>query len=302
MTTDTTKNDRIMMKKGLIALLLALTMVLPSCLNTSDSEPDPMAPGISIYRVAYTKNQLAMVPADAAVRLAMLLAEAEAQGERWSDVEVDGKSVKQVLFSNDATITEEGTKYTIEFQKSGWYYYYGNVEVETNGTSWSDDDFDWTITTSGLKADVNNGWTTVVYEYSDEGTTRLYNGPSDLTISLSNMKLMSSYDNMLLEGWTGLFNVEGFGTYSDCHGKELKLNGEARDSSLSWKVENVHYKGVENQYTGQFVGQILSGKVTCAFVTPNYDKTEYPSSYVTINFSNNGQSYTIRYNGLESTR
>lgn len=231
----------------------------------------------------------------------MMLAEAEAQGESWSDVKVDGKSVKQVLFSNDATITEEGTKYTIEFRKGGWYYYYGTVEVETNGTLWSDDDFDWTITTSGLKADVYNGLTTVVYEYSDGGTTNLYSGYSDLTISLSDMRLTSS-DNALLEGWTGLFDVEGFGAYSDCHGKEFKLNGEAKDSGLSWKVKNVHYKGIESQLTGQVAGQILSGEVTCAFVNPNYDKTEYPSSYVTINFSNNGQSYTIRYNGLESAR
>lgn len=295
------------MKKGLIALLLTLPLVSNSCLGGSDTEPDPMAPGISIFNAAHTKNQLAMVPADAAIRLAMMLAEAEKQDADYWDyyLPVEGHdrmiSLVELIFSNDATITEEGTKYIIEFRKGGWYYYSGKVEVETNGTSWPDDDFDWTITTSGLKADVYNGLTTVVYEYSDEGTTRLYSDYGDLTISLSDMRL-TSFDNALLDGWTGLFDVEGFGAYSDCHGKEFKLNGEAKDSGLSWKVKNVHYKGVANQLTGQFVGQLLSGEVTCAFVNPDYDKTEYPSPFVTISFTNDGQSCTIIYNGVVSTR
>lgn len=290
------------MKKGLIALLLTLPMLLTSCLDSSDSTPDPMGPGISIYNAARTKNQLAMVPADAGLRLAMLLAEADKQGltENRLDVKVDGKSVKQALFSNDAVITEEGTKYTIEFRKGEWYYYYGTVEVETGGTSWSDDGFGWTITTSGLKADVHNGLNTVVYEYSDEGTTELFNG-SGLSISLTDIVLESG-DNAVLDGWSGRFDLEGFGAYSDCHGKEFKLNGEAEDANLSWNLKNVYYKGAENSLTGQIAGLLLSGEVTCRFVNLDYDKETFPSPWVKISFSNNGQSYTIFYNGQQSTR
>ena len=126
-----------MMKKGWIALLLALPMAMTSCLGGSDPEPNPVAPGIAIYNAARVRNQLASVPADAAVRLAMLLAEADKQGltDNRLDVEVqvDGKpvKVKQLLFSNDAFIAVNGTKYTLEFRKSDWYWYEGTVEVET---------------------------------------------------------------------------------------------------------------------------------------------------------------------------
>jgi len=295
------------MKKGLIALLLTLPIALTSCLDSSDSEPDPMAPGISIYNAARVKNQLALLPADVGIRLSMLLNEADKQGLTEDRLDVKIKindsevSLKDKLFPNGTVITQEGTKYTLEFRKDQSYYA-GTVEVETGGASWSDDNFEWTITTSGLKADVNNGLNSVTYTYSDEGTTVLSNGLG-VDITLTDIWLKSSDYNML-EGWSGDYSLTTGASswaYSDCHGKEFKMNGGGRDSSLSWEVTNVNYKGAENTLTGQIVGLILSGTVDCRLVG-SYNTEYYPSPNVRIVFSNNGQSYTITYNGQYSQR
>ncbi len=294
------------MKKGLIALLLTLPMTLTSCLDGSESEPDPMGPGISIYNAAVVKNQLALLPADVGIRLSMLLAEADKQGltENRLDVKIDGSevSLQDKLFPYGTVITQEGTKYTLEFRNGDTNYYEGIVEVETGGTSWSDDSFDWTITTSGLKADVNTGMSRVSYTYSDEGTTVLSNG-LDLNIVLTGIWLKSS-DHNLLEGWSGDYSLATGApswAYSDCHGKEFKMNGGGQDSAISWKVTNVNYKGAENVQTGQIGSLILSGTVDCRLLG-NYNTEYYPSPSVRIAFSNNGQSHTITYNGQISQR
>ncbi len=294
------------MKKGLIALLLTLPIALTSCLDSSDSEPDPMAPGISIYNAARVKNQLALLPADVGIRLSMLLNEADKRGmaeENRLDVMIEGSEVllRDKLFPSGTVITQEGTKYTFEFRKDASYYE-GTVEVETGGTSWSDDNFEWTITTSGLKADVNNGLNSVTYTYSDEGTTVLSNGLG-VDITLTDIWLKSSDHNML-EGWSGDYSLTAGASswaYSDCHEKEFKMNGGGRDSSLSWEVTNLNYKGAENTLTGQIVGLILSGTVDCRLVG-SYNTEYYPSPNVKIVFSNNGQSHTITYNGQISQR
>ena len=294
------------MKKSLIALLLALPIALTSCLDDSNSEPDPMAPGIAIYNAASVKNQLALLPADAGIRLAMLLAEADKQEltENRLDVKIAGSDVqlRNKLFPNGTVITQEGTKYTLEFRDDDNNFYEGTVEVETGGTAWSDDNFEWTITTSDLKANVGVGWSSVSCTYSDEGKTVLSNGEG-LNIELSNITLKSS-DQSMLDGWSGSFSLTTGASswaYSDCHGKEFKINGESRDTELTWKVTNVNYKGAENTLTGKIVGVLLSGTVDCRLVG-SYDTTYYPSPSVRIAFSNNGQSYTITYNGQISQR
>ncbi len=293
------------MKKGLIALLLTLPIALTSCLDDSNSEPDPMGPGISIYNAASIKNQLALLPADAGIRLAMLLAEADKQGltENRLDVKIEGSEVllQDKLFPNGTVIKQEGTKYTLEFRKDASYYE-GTVEVETGGTSLSDDSFEWTVTTSGLKADVNNGLNSVAYTYSDEGTTVLSNGLG-VDITLTGISLKSS-DNNLLDGWSGDYSLATGApswAYSDCHGKEFKMNEGGRDSALSWEATNVNYKGAENTQTGKIVGLILSGTIDCRLVG-SYNTEYYPSPNVRIVFSNNGQSHTITYNGMVSQR
>ncbi len=296
------------MKKGLIALLLTLPIALTSCLDDSNSEPDPMGPGISIYNGARVKNQLALLPADAGIRLAMLLAEADKQGltENQLDVKIGNNDsevlLREKLFPTGTVITQDGTKYTLVFRKDASYYE-GTVEVETNGVALSEDSAEWTVAISGLKADVNNGFNAVTYAYADGETTTISENMGVYGIELSGIDL-SSGSTPLLSGWSGNYLLTTGASslaYSDCHEKEFKMNGGGKDSALSWKVTNVNYKGVENTLTGQMGSIILSGTIDCALVG-SYDSEVYPSPNVKIVFSNNGQSYTITYNGMVSQR
>lgn len=295
------------MKKGLIALLLTLPMALTSCLDDSNSEPDPMAPGIAIYNAAGVKNQLALLPADAGIRLAMLLAEADKQDltENRLDVKIKNNDsevlLREKLFPEGTVITEDGTKYTLRFRKDASYYE-GTVEVETNGVALSDDSAEWTIATSGLKADVNNGFNPVTYTYADGETTTISEAMGVYEIQLSGIDL-SSDSTPLLSGWSGnyLMSVASSLAYSDCHGKEFKITGSGKDSEISWKATNVNYKGAENTMTGRIISVLLSGTVECALIG-SYDSEFYPSPNVKVVFSNNGQSCTITYNGMVSQR
>lgn len=296
------------MKKGLIALLLTLPIALTSCLDSSESEPDPMAPGISIYNAARVKNQLALLPADVGIRLAMLLDEADKQGLTEDRLDVKIKindsevSLKDKLFPNGTVITQNGTKYTLQFRKEESYYE-GTVEVETNGADLSDNSAEWTIATSGLKADVNNGFNSVTYTYADGETTTITETGNMYEIGLSEIDL-SSGTTPLLSGWSGNYTLmTGVASlaYTDCHEKEFKMNGGGQDSALSWKASNVNFKGVENQLTGQIGSIILSGTIECSLVG-SYDMETYPSPNVKVIFSNNGTSYTITYNGMVSQR
>ncbi len=296
------------MKKGLIALLLTLPIALTSCLDDSNSEPDPMGPGISIYNGARVKNQLALLPADVGIRLAMLLAEADKQGltEDRLDVKIGSNDsevlLREKLFPNGTAITQEGTKYTLVFGKDASYYE-GTVEVETNGVALSEDSAEWTIATSGLKADVNNGFNPVTYTYADGETTTISESMGIYGIQLSGIDL-SSGSTPLLSGWSGNYTLMTGAlslAYSDCHGKEFKMNEGGRDSALSWEATNVNYTGAENTQTGKIVGLILSGTIDCRLVG-SYNTEYYPSPNVRIVFSNNGQSHTITYNGMVSQR
>ncbi len=294
------------MKKGLIALLLTLPIALTSCLDSSDSEPDPMAPGISIYNAARVKNQLALLPADVGIRLAMLLDEADKQGltENRLDVKIEGSevSLRDKLFPNGTVITQDGTKYTLQFRKEDSYYE-GTVEVETNGVALSDNSAEWTIATSGLKADVNNGFNAVTYAYADGETTTITETGGMYEIGLSGIDLASG-STPLLSGWSGNYTLMTGASslaYSDCHEKEFKMTGSGQDSALSWKVSNVNYKGVENTLTGQIGSVILSGTIDCTLIG-SYDTEYYPSPNVKVIFSNNGSSYSITYNGMVSQR
>lgn len=182
MNTDTTKNDRIMMKTKLIALLLTFPLALTACLD-GDSTPDPMLPGYNIYNVASLQKNLALIPADAGIRLAMLLAEAEKQGASCGEdvyLPVEGHdqmiSLKEELFSNDTSITGEGTQYRIEYAKreSSYsdYSYEGTIVVETGGKQLSATDVDnaWEISATGFKVYFRG---TLAYEY-EEVPVRIY--------------------------------------------------------------------------------------------------------------------------------
>ena len=67
----------------LIATIALAALAFTSCIKENDTwkEMLPVQPGMYIYQLATDQDKLAMRPANAALRLAMLLAEADKQGE-----------------------------------------------------------------------------------------------------------------------------------------------------------------------------------------------------------------------------
>lgn len=72
-----------MRKFYLISLAAAAALSLTGCLKSEGNDLfkklEPVRPGIAIYNAAHPQNVLSMQSADAALRLAMLLAEAESR-------------------------------------------------------------------------------------------------------------------------------------------------------------------------------------------------------------------------------
>lgn len=77
------QTEQTMRKFYLISLAAAAALSLTGCLKSEGNDLfkklEPVRPGIAIYNAAHPQNVLSMQSADAALRLAMLLAEAESR-------------------------------------------------------------------------------------------------------------------------------------------------------------------------------------------------------------------------------
>ncbi|MDE6570109.1 MAG: hypothetical protein K2K43_05755 [Alistipes sp.] len=301
-----------MMKKGLIALLLVLPLSLTACLD-GDSTPDPMQPGYNIYNVASLQKNLALIPADAGIRLAMLLAEADKLGLSNGEnmyLPVEGHdqmiSLKEQLFSNDTSITEEGTQYRIEY-KHGYTNesYDGAIVVETGGRLLSATDADnaWEISATGFKIYFRG---TLAYEY-EEVPVRIYREGSAYEIEVVYSRIRYAGGGNLTSNCSGRFTFTATNpslAYSDCHvdNADYKLNGylagrsfsslntEGKATDVRYEAENLRYK----QQNGSM--RVNSGTEKCSLTGIfDYDHAYYPSTTVEVVYTN-GQA-TVSYNG-----
>ncbi len=303
-----------MMKKGLIALLLTFPLAMTACLE-GDSEPDPMLPGYNIYNVASLQKNLALIPADAGIRLAMLLAEADKQKltDNRLDVEVDDTKLQSVLFDASVTVSQEGTKYRIEYTKQGttssYYSYDGAIVVETGDRALSattDIDNAWTISSTGFEV-YYAGSLAYVYE---NVPVRIYREGSEYVIDVELSQIQYKATN-LTSNCYGSFTLavpapDASLAYSDCHidNADYKLNGKLEGDSFSslnasgratkveYKVENLHYKKFDRGWG------IFSGTEKCSLSgVSDYDHTTYPSPDVKVVYTN-GQG-VMTYNGVQ---
>ncbi len=311
MTADTTKNDRIMMKKGLIALLLTLLSAMTACLD-GDSAPDPMQPGYNIYNVTALQKNLALIPADAGIRLAMLLAEADKQvlTENPLDVKVDNTPLRSLLFASSVTVSQEGTKYRIEYAKNessfSEYSYDGAIVVETGDRALSATDAEnaWTISSAGFKVYYRG---TLAYEY-EEVPVRIYREGSayEIDVEYSHIRYAAANLTSNCYGSFVFTATDASLAYSACHGDntDYKLTGRLEGRSFSslntmGTATQVKYEATNLRYKQQTAGiQIISGTERCSL--PNiydYDRTTYPSDYVEVVYTN-GQGI-VSYNGQQ---
>lgn len=310
----------------LFATIVLAAFALSGCIKEDDSYKEllPLRPGMNIYSMTVTQNAVAMQPANAGIRLAMLLAEAEKQKDSGTElkdvdltkleIEVGNKryAVLNLLFTAGTKIErQENGDYKItyngDYQQYDGFFLKGSMLVKTGGVEQLKDTHGsqvWQVEieeglTLSARSDI--GTSTVVN--MEDGSTTLYNEGLSYTVSLSGIS--ASFENSSVSSsWRGDFSLSSPNAdlvYSECRGKDFKVSGDAGGYSMytgtdSSNLRMSYYLSSGSVYRS---GQIIEGTQECSFESFNYDTAAYPSPDVRYVWSNDGnQLYQkIYYNG-----
>lgn len=301
----------------LFATIALAALAFTSCIkeNNTWKEMRPVQPGIIIHSLTTNQDKLAMRPANAALRLAMLLAEAEKQGEDVLSADLKeivakkgDASVKvwETLFGAQTKLTRQGEDYLItysdEAQLPDGFFMTGSVLVKTNGAKLLNESSysaPWTVEIQdGLKM-IAYSDTGIRQEFNfDSGATTLYfDGDDSYTIEASSFS-MHIKDVDVYSNWNGRYTLRAEDSslaYSLCTGKDFKVDGSAsgptvysldqsQSTGMSYELTNGVYRGM----------QIISGTQECRFTSYlEYDTTAFPASTVTYEWSYDSSSNTI---------
>lgn len=316
--------------KKLLFVLAAASLTLSSCLKEDNSYKKrlPLLPGEQIYERARIQNNIAMQPANAAMRLAILVAEAEKQkdpqtGEvpELTKVTVKDVNVYDRLFGKSGTggtliEKQDNGDYKLKFDPQTMDTYYkckGTMTIATNGAPLlSDVDSKWTVT-------LDPGFQVLIYMTGGGASYQPVNleamsielFKSGEIYAIRNRNLVASFtDSKIKSNWSGVFELtppQGGEVlaYSDITNKMFTFNGSSSgetaftvDNTTSAQMDYIVRDGLFNTYY-----QILGGTETCKLY--NGDPIAFPSPDVTCEWSlsEDGRqlSRTIRYNGYEAT-
>ncbi len=306
----------------IFATIVLAAFALSGCIKEDDSYKEllPLRPGMNIYSLTMTQNSIAMQPANAGIRLAMLAAEAKAQNkevtaETLSGLTYEKTLLKTLLFGAESEIEEvEGgfkITYSENIQQADGFFLKGSMLVRTNGVEQLKDatnapEAQWLVEPQGLKVISFSQYGNRQTANIDGGTTILYhNGGGSYTIEMSGIGANLD-DSSNVSDWNGEFYLSGTDAdlvYSKCRGKDFKLNGEAGGGSIYVFTDNsqlrLGYELTGGVYRGH---QIIEGTQECSFKSYNYDTAAYPSPDVRYVWSNSGGSpltlyQKIYYNG-----
>lgn len=308
----------------LIATIALAALAFTSCIKENDTwkEMLPVQPGMYIYQLATDQDKLAMRPANAALRLAMLLAEADKQGEDVLSADLKEIVVKkgdasikvwETLFGAHTKLERQGEDYLItysdEAQLPDGFFMAGSVLVKTNGAkvlNQSSYSAPWTVEMQDLKvfAYTNTGLRSA-FNFDGGETSLYFDGADSYIIGASSFRI--HLDNVdASSNWTGRYTLRAEDSslaYSLCSGKDFKVEGGASGPTLyssdMTQAVGMGYELINGVYRGM---QIISGTQECRFLSPlEYDTTQFPASSVTYEWSYDSSTNTvfqkIRYNG-----
>ena len=307
----------------IFATIVLAAFALSSCIKEDDSYKEllPLRPGMNIYSMTMTQNAVAMQPANAGIRLAMLLAEAAKQYPETELKDVDltklkiegnSNSVMTLLFTAGTKIERQANgdykiTYNGDYQQYDGFFLKGSMLVKTGGVEQLKDtngSQTWQVEieeglTLSARSDI--GTSTVVN--MEGGSTTLYNEGLSYTVSLSGIS--ASFENSSVSSsWTGDFSLRGANAdlvYSECRGKDFKVSGNAGGYSMYTGIDSSSLRMSYYLSSGSVYrsGQIIEGTQECSFESYNYDTSAYPSPDVKYVWSNNGSTLyqKIYYNG-----
>lgn len=300
----------------LFATIALAALAFTSCIkeNNTWKEMRPVQPGMYIYEMTTNQDKLAMRPANAALRLAILLAEAEKQGEDVLSADLKEIVVKkgdasvkvwETLFGSHTKLERQGEDYLItysdEAQLPDGFFMTGSVLVKTNGAkvlNQSSYSAPWTVEMQDLKviAYSNTGLRSA-FNFDEGETTLYFDGADSYIIGASSFGI--HLDNVdASSNWTGRYTLRAEDSslaYSLCTGKDFKVEGGASGptvytSDVAQSV-GMGYELTNGVYRGM---QIISGTQECRFLSPlEYDTTAFPASTVTYEWSYDSSSNTI---------
>ena len=324
------QTEQTMRKFYLISLAAAAALSLTGCLKSEGNDLfkklEPVRPGIAIYNAAHPQNVLSMQSADAALRLAMLLAEAEKQAaaaveqgqepgdpfdvEYLKKIQVSGANLQNLLFGYNTELEKIASGFRIRYNGSkGSYDAYnrtGSYIVMTGDRQLAATDADnlWTVSID-TPVEMTAG--------SDEkvtcegGSTRIHaDATGGYVIEMAAVKIYEQ--EAYTSDWSGTFRWKpkaGTLCYSDFaeEGKGSELEGEASGRSFV-TFNNTTSLALEYEIKGgECIGYniISDGVETCRMPDAgDYDAAQFPSNEVLVEWELHGSYaliYTIRYNG-----
>lgn len=214
-----------MMRKFMLFAGAAVAALFTGCLDSGDdytSPYDPIMPGIRIYNTAWTQTNLALDPIGVAIRLEMLLAEAEDTGTSIDELigYYDGKTFllkNQLLFGSGTTIRKSGEGvYEITYVGSehpllDMFLRRGTYVVDTKGVRLSDSQNDpWTVSIGGngrMKCWTVNENTAMEYTIDGFSEMRIQKNGDDpyYGIVVKNFKSYLSTEAQFVSDWNGNF-------------------------------------------------------------------------------------------------
>ncbi|WP_295940357.1 hypothetical protein [uncultured Alistipes sp.] len=304
------------MKKILSLAVVALSLVFGGCIKGSNSNDryKDVWPGVNIYAGSWNQHVYATQQADMGLRVAMLVAEAEAQGETIENVKVKVGTtdvlLKGILFGT-AKLEETATGYKLTFDANQGITEdprIGVMLIDKNGSDLLIDATilnPWKVTFVG---DFVKGYNATNSESitSTAGETSLYfDGMDSYVVSIAGVALYSNATKKWTSNWNSSFTItpenENF-TYTDCASKAFLVEGSGSGVSFN-SYDNVSASRMSIRISdGKFTGPYAATDCTldCA-VLDNYNEAGYPSRAVNVKFvtdANKERTRTISYNGF----
>ncbi len=309
--------------------LIAVAALGTACMDKEvfDEEQQALQPGLNIYRGAAQQHFFSLAPANGAVRLAMLVAEAARQSQQTGEevtidqVRYDGRLLKELLFGDAKVEAVENSgatpyDYRIVYRSTvlapGGYYLEGELHVATNGAATpaeTDENQAWTVFFDNLAAHVRSDYGTTAVKFSGGETSLYRSGDDTYTIGLQNF-VLNVEDIDRYSDWTGEYNLtvkDPTLAYSLCAGEKVTVTGAAEGPTFyTFSSRNVatqlRYEVERGVYRGGT--QIIGGEERCSLTgASDFDSALYPSREVTVGWALSGNTLlrTVTYNGVTRT-
>lgn len=277
--------------KKLLILLAVVSVTMTGCLkNNYEDKYKDYRQGLAIYSWTTLQNTISLQSTNAAVRLAILMAEADKQGIDDLNEVKDGTTVLRTkLLGYNSTIIDKGNGvYEIKYVSSGVVDMVitpvGSYLIDTKGKALSESDRNswWTVVAqSGFSYQFYLDGTMRRIDMSGGETTMYNNGDNTYSVQPLNIQAAFSDTKDYVSNWSGSFTLtapsEGL-AYSDCKGKLFGWAGRSAGPTFFYYYSNTSPIGMSYQIlSGKYLGGSIREGVEECELTSNYEALGFPA-------------------------